>query len=297
MLVPRSLRFCLLATSSFLACAPAPAQTAAPAPATNTAAAKRVYTAADFARFAPMLARVRARGLRAIAGLVHHGSGPMHTHLLDPEFEHGLARYARRVAEAHPWITDFTPVNEPLTTARFSGLYGVWHPHGKDEQTFLHALFNQCRGIALARVAGRDVRRPGARGRKAERGVAHRLGRVPAGLRPGLVRGRRRQGHLRLGQARIHLRIILRGEHGNALPEHGRLGLVAPLEQTAAPQARGERDQADRARNRLHPHPFEIVSAGSIVSPSVVASPAARPRKVAGAVLSRAIAASSFAAA
>ena len=30
---------------------------------------------------------------------------------------------------APPHITNYTPVNEPLTTARFSGLYGAWYPH------------------------------------------------------------------------------------------------------------------------------------------------------------------------
>ena len=25
----------------------------------------------------------------------------------------------------YPWIDAYTPVNEPLTTARFSGLYGI----------------------------------------------------------------------------------------------------------------------------------------------------------------------------
>ncbi|MDB4991727.1 MAG: hypothetical protein JWN04_6905 [Myxococcaceae bacterium] len=104
----------------------------------------------DFGAFDPMLQRVRERGLRAIAGLVHHGSGPRHTNLLDPRFEHELAAYARRVAEAYPWIQDYTPVNEPLTTARFSGLYGHWYPHGTDNASFMRALVNQCRATIRA---------------------------------------------------------------------------------------------------------------------------------------------------
>ncbi|MET0340365.1 MAG: family 1 glycosylhydrolase [Polyangiales bacterium] len=116
----------------------------------------------DFTRFSPMLARVRDRGLRAIAGLVHHGSGPMHTNLLDPAFEHGVARFARRVAEAHPWIEDYTPVNEPLTTARFSALYGHWYPHASDTTSFFRALIHQCRATVRAMMAIREVR-PGAR--------------------------------------------------------------------------------------------------------------------------------------
>lgn len=117
---------------------------------------------AEFARFTPMLERVRARGLRAIAGLVHHGSGPAHTSLLDPHFEHGVARFARKVAEAHPWIEDYTPINEPLTTARFSALYGHWYPHAADTRSFFRALVHQCRATIRAMHEIRAVR-PSAR--------------------------------------------------------------------------------------------------------------------------------------
>ena len=59
-----------------------------------------------------------------IVGLVHHGSGPSYTSLLDPEFPEKLATFAGAVARRYPWVTAYTPVNEPLTTARFSCL--VW---------------------------------------------------------------------------------------------------------------------------------------------------------------------------
>lgn len=108
------------------------------------------------------LARLRALGIEPIAGLLHHGSGPRYTSLVDPAFPELLAGFAARVAERYPWITSFTPVNEPLTTARFSGLYGHWYPHGRDEATFLRALHNQCKGVALAMRAIRRVT-PGAR--------------------------------------------------------------------------------------------------------------------------------------
>ena len=76
------------------------------------------------------LGRLRELGIRPIVGLCHHGSGPRWTGLLDPEFPHHLARYARAVSERYPWVDAFTPINEPLTTARFAALYGHWHPHG-----------------------------------------------------------------------------------------------------------------------------------------------------------------------
>jgi dTDP-4-dehydrorhamnose reductase len=106
--------------------------------------------------------RMLALDIRPIVGLVHHGSGPRHTSLLDPAFADGLAEYARAVAQRYPWALDYTPVNEPLTTARFSGLYGHWYPHRCDSASFVRALLVQCRATVMAMRAIRTVT-PGAR--------------------------------------------------------------------------------------------------------------------------------------
>src|SRR5919112_1886407 len=102
--------------------------------------------------------RLRILGIDPIVGLVHHGSGPIGTSLLDDGFAEGLAVFARRVAERYPWVTRYTPVNEPLTTARFSALYGVWYPHARDDARFLRATLNQVRASRLAMAAIRTVR-------------------------------------------------------------------------------------------------------------------------------------------
>ena len=101
--------------------------------------------------------RMRDRDITPIVGLVHHGSGPHYTSLLDRDFAEGLAGYARAVAERYPWIRYVTPVNEPLTTARFSGLYGHWYPHRTDAASFAGMLLNQCVAIRDAMTAMRDV--------------------------------------------------------------------------------------------------------------------------------------------
>jgi dTDP-4-dehydrorhamnose reductase len=103
------------------------------------------------------LGRLRELNLRPIVGLTHHGSGPRHTSLIDSSFATGLADFALRVAERYPWVDAFTPVNEPLTTARFSGLYGVWYPHGRDYPTFARALVTECRAVVLSMKAIRTV--------------------------------------------------------------------------------------------------------------------------------------------
>jgi dTDP-4-dehydrorhamnose reductase len=111
----------------------------------------------DFAWTDERLAMLRERGIKVIGGLLHHGSGPRYTNLLDPDFPKKLGQYAGRVAERYPWIEMWTPVNEPLTTARFSGLYGHWYPHRRDYPSFLRALVNECKGTLEAMRAIRKA--------------------------------------------------------------------------------------------------------------------------------------------
>ncbi len=119
--------------------------------------------ARDFGWADARLARLRALGIRPIVGLVHHGSGPKYTSLLDDAgFATGLAAHAAAVAQRYPWVTDYTPVNEPLTTARFAALYGIWHPHTRDEGACWRALLNEADATRLAMRAVRAVN-PAAR--------------------------------------------------------------------------------------------------------------------------------------
>ena len=102
----------------------------------------------------PEMARL---GLDPILTLCHHGSGPKYTSLLDDNgFASGLAQHAAAVAQRYPWVRDWTPVNEPLTTARFSALYGYWYPHTTDEGLFWRALLNE---IDATRLSMREIRK------------------------------------------------------------------------------------------------------------------------------------------
>src|ERR1700712_55767 len=111
----------------------------------------------DWGRTADRLETIRASGVELIAGLLHHGSGPAFTNLLDPAFPDLFASYAYEVASRFPWIENYTPINEPLTTARFSGLYGHWYPHKKNEYSFYKMLLNQLKATVLAMKAIRSV--------------------------------------------------------------------------------------------------------------------------------------------
>ncbi|GAB2950817.1 family 1 glycosylhydrolase [Hymenobacter coalescens] len=101
--------------------------------------------------------RLRELGIDPIVGLVHHGSGPRYTAMDQPSFVTGLGRFAGMVAERYPWVTHYTPVNEPLTTARFSGLYGLWYPHRHDDFAFVRMLLHQVQATKAAILAIREV--------------------------------------------------------------------------------------------------------------------------------------------
>ncbi|RAK50978.1 family 1 glycosylhydrolase [Phenylobacterium deserti] len=112
--------------------------------------------AQDFTWAEERLPHILGLGMRPIVGLTHHGSGPRYTSLIDDEgFAPGLAMHARATAERFPWVEDWTPVNEPLTTARFSALYGLWYPHTRNEGAFWRALLNQ---VDATRLSMREIR-------------------------------------------------------------------------------------------------------------------------------------------
>lgn len=96
------------------------------------------------------LAELRRLRIQPIVGLIHHGCGPRYATFDQPAFEHELPRFARAVAERYPWVNAYTPVNEPLTTARFAGLYGHWYPHTTHDRMFADILLRQCRATARA---------------------------------------------------------------------------------------------------------------------------------------------------
>jgi dTDP-4-dehydrorhamnose reductase len=55
-------------------------------------------------------------------------------------------------------VKRWTPINEPLTTARFSTLYAAWYPNRFfDDAAFGRAIVNEARACALAMECIRDV--------------------------------------------------------------------------------------------------------------------------------------------
>ena len=96
-----------------------------------------------------------------IAGLLHHGTGPRHADITRDDIPRRFSEYAGRVARRFPWIEWWTPINEPVTTARFCGFYGHWYPNARSDADFVRLLRLQC---AASVHAMREIRSviPGA---------------------------------------------------------------------------------------------------------------------------------------
>ncbi len=114
-------------------------------------------TIVDWCHTTERLDELRVYGIQPIVGLVHHGSGPVYADFFNGSFSQGLGEFAGKVAAQFPWIEYYTPVNEPLTTARFCGLYGHWYPHKTSSLDFLKILLAECKGTILAMQAIRKV--------------------------------------------------------------------------------------------------------------------------------------------
>ena len=106
--------------------------------------------APDFREPARRLHALRTLGVEPIVTRLHHGSGPSFTDLLDPAFPARFAAYAELAARAFPWVRRWTPINEPLTTARFATLYGVWYPNRCEDEAFGAAIAHEALATQLA---------------------------------------------------------------------------------------------------------------------------------------------------
>ncbi len=111
--------------------------------------------ATDWSWARARLDRLRAIGIEPIVGLLHHGWGPDGVDPLDPDYPARFATYALAVARRFPYVRTYLPINEPLTTARFAGLYGWWDPQARDDAVFARLIVAQCLAI---RAATRSLR-------------------------------------------------------------------------------------------------------------------------------------------
>jgi beta-glucosidase len=107
------------------------------------------------------LARLR---IRPIVDLVHYGTPLwLRRSFVDADYPTRVAEYAAATAERYGSVAGgWTPLNEPVVNADFSGLRGVWPPHLRGSRGYDRVLMAIAEGVSRSISAIRDVQ-PGAR--------------------------------------------------------------------------------------------------------------------------------------
>ncbi len=77
---------------------------------------------------------------------------------MDPDFPGAISDYARAIAERYRgYIAAYTPLNEPLVTASFCGLRGVWPPYLHGDEGWASVIVSVVTGIQSVVRAVRQV--------------------------------------------------------------------------------------------------------------------------------------------
>ena len=98
-------------------------------------------------------------GLTVIADLVHYGTPTwLAQSFADPDYPKAVADFAGRFAARYRGMVDhITPLNEPLTTASFCGLRGVWPPALEGWAGWTSVLMGMTAGIRATIAAVREA--------------------------------------------------------------------------------------------------------------------------------------------
>ena len=86
------------------------------------------------------MAALRTHGLEPIIDLLHFGVPDDLSGFGDAGLPGRFARFADAFAERYPWVRYYTPVNEPLISARFSAQLGWWNERRTDDASFVTAI-------------------------------------------------------------------------------------------------------------------------------------------------------------
>lgn len=93
--------------------------------------------------------RAVALGLEVILDLVHYGTPTwLRDSFTDPAYPDAVADYAGRAAHRYRGrIRHYTPLNEPLVTASFTGARGIWPPYGSGDADWARVVVGVADGI------------------------------------------------------------------------------------------------------------------------------------------------------
>ena len=100
---------------------------------------------------------LRRAGIEPIADLLHFGLPGDLWGFGDPRLLGRYLAFVEAFLVRYPWIRRYTPVNEPLISARFSALDGLWNEQRTDEVSFVAALSNtvECAIDGMAAIRSR----------------------------------------------------------------------------------------------------------------------------------------------
>ncbi len=107
------------------------------------------------------MAALREYGIEPIVDLLHFGLPDDLWGFGDPRLPDRFRSFAEAYAERYPWVRYYTPVNEPLISARFSAQLGWWNERRTDDRSFVAAIDGASACAVLGMSAVRE-RRPDA---------------------------------------------------------------------------------------------------------------------------------------
>jgi len=93
---------------------------------------------------------MRDMGLVPILDLCHFGVPDWVGNFQNEDWPELFADFADAFAQRYPWIVYYTPVNEILVCARFSGKQGIWNEQQKSDKAMIAAHKNMCKATLLA---------------------------------------------------------------------------------------------------------------------------------------------------
>jgi hypothetical protein len=104
------------------------------------------------------MAALRTEGIEPIVDLLHFGVPDDLWGFGDPRLPDRFAAFAEAFAERYAWVRYYTPVNEPLISARFSAQLGWWNERRTDDASFVAAIDQTARCAVLGMQAIRAHR-------------------------------------------------------------------------------------------------------------------------------------------
>ena len=104
------------------------------------------------------MAALRSNRIEPIADLLHFGLPGDLDGFGDPRLPDRYRAFAEAFADRYPWVRYYTPVNEPLISARFSAQLGWWNERRTDDRSFVAAIDGAATCAVLGATAIRERR-------------------------------------------------------------------------------------------------------------------------------------------